>query len=106
MKPYVCGVLRKAYYKLARDCHPDKNKDDPRAHQKFQAVGEAYQVLGDEKRRGDYDKHGKEATNDMSIIDSSVFFTMLFGSDAFEPFIGKVGGSGWLVDRVPFIALP
>lgn len=80
----------KAYYKLARDCHPDKNPGDPTAHHKFQALGEAYQVLGDEKRRQEYDMHGKTATDKMPIVDSGLFFTMLFGSEALEPFVGKV----------------
>lgn len=87
---YYCVDCSKAYYRLALDCHPDKNPDDPTAHQKFQALGQAYQVLGDEKRRSDYDLHGKDAVQEMPTIDASLFFTMLFGSEALEPFVGKV----------------
>lgn len=82
--------IRKSYYKLAMDCHPDKNPDDPGANEKFQIIGEAYQVLGDETRRQQYDTHGKAATDKMDFLDHSLFFAMLFGSEAMEPFVGKV----------------
>lgn len=82
--------IRKQYYRLARDCHPDKNRDDPQATEKFQLIGEAYQVLGDETRREQYDRVGKAATESMDFIDHSVFFAMLFGSDALTPYIGKL----------------
>ena len=36
--------IRKAYFKLAKELHPDRNSADPDAHAKFQKVGEAYQV--------------------------------------------------------------
>eukprot|EP00922_Rhytidocystis_sp_ex-Travisia-forbesii_P042466 GHVS01063406.1.p1 GENE.GHVS01063406.1~~GHVS01063406.1.p1 ORF type:complete len:569 (+),score=126.29 GHVS01063406.1:388-2094(+) len=82
--------IRKQYYKLARRCHPDKNPDDPNAKLTFQKIGEAYQVLGDEDRRAKYDVDGSSAALDMPIIDSSLFFMMLFGSEALEPYIGKL----------------
>ena len=56
----------------------------------FFVIGEAYQVLGDEERREAYDTLGKSATADMPLIDSSMFFMMLFGSDEFEPYVGKL----------------
>ena len=37
------GQIRKAYFKLAKELHPDKNRDDPQAHDKFQRVGEVPQ---------------------------------------------------------------
>ncbi|XP_026191021.1 uncharacterized J domain-containing protein C3E7.11c [Cyclospora cayetanensis] len=82
--------IRKAYYKLALKCHPDKNPGDPEAHQKFQAIGEAYQVLNDPKRRAEYDKYGVSATRNMSFIDPALFFMMLFGSEQLDPYIGKL----------------
>eukprot|EP00923_Selenidium_pygospionis_P047033 GHVN01081179.1.p1 GENE.GHVN01081179.1~~GHVN01081179.1.p1 ORF type:complete len:572 (+),score=102.03 GHVN01081179.1:242-1957(+) len=82
--------IRKAYYQLARTSHPDKHPDDPEAKAKFQALGEAYQVLGDENRRAQYDKEGDSAAANMSMIECSLFFTMLFGSEELEPYVGKL----------------
>lgn len=49
--------IRKAYRKLAREYHPDVNKD-PAAKGKFEQVNEAYQVLSDEEKRHKYDRFG------------------------------------------------
>lgn len=48
--------IKKAYRKLAKKYHPDKNKGDTVAETKFKQVGEAYDVLGDEKKRAQYDQ--------------------------------------------------
>ncbi|KAK3604566.1 hypothetical protein CHS0354_026256 [Potamilus streckersoni] len=50
--------IKKAYYKLAKQYHPDVCKDDPNAAKKFQEVSEAYEVLGDAQKRQDYDTFG------------------------------------------------
>ncbi|KAL4103511.1 hypothetical protein QTP88_018877 [Uroleucon formosanum] len=50
--------IKKAYYQLAKKFHPDTNKGDPSASKKFQEVSEAYEVLGDEKKRSTYDTWG------------------------------------------------
>lgn len=65
--------------------HPDKNPDDPEAaSQKFQQIGEAYQVLSDPQLRAAYDKYGKEkAKPDQGFQDPTEFFTKLFGGEAF-----------------------
>ncbi|ORM42351.1 Chaperone protein dnaJ 10 [Babesia sp. Xinjiang] len=81
--------IKRQYYKLAKQYHPDKTGDASSA-EKFMKLGEAYQVLGDEKRRHAYDQFGKSACDEMPILDSSLFFMMLFGSDDFEPYVGKL----------------
>jgi DnaJ-class molecular chaperone len=47
--------IKKAYRKLALKYHPDKNGGDGSAEEKFKQISEAYQILGDSKKRADYD---------------------------------------------------
>ena len=72
--PYsVLGVPRKAsekeiksaFRKLAKRYHPDSNKDDPKAQEKFSEANQAYEILGDKDKRrkfdaGEIDAEGKE----------------------------------------------
>ncbi len=48
--------ITKAYRKLARDLHPDKNPGDAAAEEKFKDLAAAYDVLGDEAKRKEYDE--------------------------------------------------
>lgn len=54
-------AIKKAYRKLAKKYHPDANKDDPTAQQRFQEITEAYGVLSDPKQKALYDKYGHAA---------------------------------------------
>ncbi|GIX61684.1 DnaJ protein, putative [Babesia caballi] len=81
--------IKRQYYKLAKEYHPDKT-GDAKSAEKFMKLGEAYQVIGDEERRRMYDMHGKAVCDEMPILDSSLFFMVLFGSDDFEPYVGKL----------------
>jgi molecular chaperone DnaJ len=51
--------VKKAYRKLAKQYHPDANRNDPNAADRFKEVGEAYAVLSDEKKRAQYDQMRK-----------------------------------------------
>jgi curved DNA-binding protein len=52
--------IKKAYRKLARKLHPDLNPTDKDAHQKFQQINEANEVLSDPEKRKKYDQYGKD----------------------------------------------
>lgn len=52
--------LKKAYRRLSKQYHPDKNPNDQGAHDKFVAIAEAYETLSDEESRRIYDQYGHE----------------------------------------------
>ncbi len=93
--------IKLAYRKLARKFHPDVNKTDPKAKEKFIEIQEAYEVLNDENKRGNYDRFGHGGVQvDMSDFFSGgipgidELFRSIFGE--FSPFGGfdGFGGSG------------
>jgi len=61
--------IKKAYHKLSKKYHPDKNKDE-NAKVIFQQINEAYSILSDEKKKGVYDKYGKEGLESMGNSNS------------------------------------
>jgi DnaJ-class molecular chaperone len=48
--------IKKAFRKLAKQYHPDRNANDPKAKDKFAEVNAAYEILGDETKRGQFDR--------------------------------------------------
>ena len=52
--------VKKAYLKRAKQFHPDLHPDDPKAKAKFQALTEAYDVIGDPEKRAKYDRYGEQ----------------------------------------------
>ena len=53
------AALKKAYRRLAMECHPDRNNGDRAAEARFKEVTEAYEVLRDPQRRAVYDRYGE-----------------------------------------------
>lgn len=83
--------IKKAYRKLAITTHPDKNPGDETAHARFQAIGEAYQVLSNEDLRRRYDQFGiEQAVPGGGFEDPSELFGMIFGGEAFIDLIGEL----------------
>ncbi len=52
--------IKKAYRKKAKEFHPDRNKNNPQAEEKFKKVSEAYAVLSDKEKRKQYDQFGED----------------------------------------------
>ena len=50
--------IKRAYHQLAREYHPDLNKD-PGAEERFKEINEAYEILGDRRKRAEYDRWGR-----------------------------------------------
>ena len=48
--------IKKAFRKLAKKYHPDQNKTDPKAKEMFAEANSAYEILGDEKKRRQFDQ--------------------------------------------------
>jgi len=82
--------IKKAYYKAAQQCHPDKT-DDPGAEEQFKLISEAYGVLMDEEKRKLYDKYGRKRVQEMEGgADPTVIFKMIFGAGAFDDTFGEL----------------
>ncbi|MCB9989491.1 MAG: molecular chaperone DnaJ [Rhodospirillales bacterium] len=94
--------IKKAYRKLALKYHPDQNKDDHDAEEKFKEISEAYDVLKDEQKRAAYDRYGSAAFDgSMGGGAGGGFGGAGFGggfSDIFEDmfgdFMGRASGGG------------
>ena len=69
--------IKKAYRKLARQYHPDVNKD-PSAEEKFKEINSAYEILSDKTKKQQYDMHGDS----------------MFGGQNFHDFSRSHGGAG------------
>ncbi|MBA2505329.1 MAG: molecular chaperone DnaJ [Thermoleophilaceae bacterium] len=69
--------IKKAYRKLARRWHPDRNPDDPKAEDRFKEIQEAYDLVGDPEKRKEFDAGGG-----------------IFGGGGFDPGSFRTGAPG------------
>jgi len=108
------SMIKKAYFSKAKDIHPDKNRDDPKAHERFVELHEAYTVLSDEKKRDEYDRWGSSlgrggngsihAENfPLLSFDANLIVAILFSngsgdmsSPTVEKFVGELGIANFL----------
>src|SRR5947209_13493238 len=86
------ATIKKAFRKLARELHPDVNRHDPNAEEKFKEAAEAYEVLSDAERRATYDRYGHEGLRSGGYAPN--FDTFGSVADIFEAFFGGGGAFG------------
>lgn len=82
--------IKKAYYKLSLECHPDRHPNNPEAVQRFNLISKAYEIIGNEPSRKKYDKQGLDFDNNNISMDSTLLYTLIFGSDKFFDLIGQL----------------
>jgi len=86
------NTIKKAYRKLAKELHPDKNPDDPEAEAKFQDLGVAYETLKDPELRKIYDRGGEDALQKNERGGGGSPFDSFFGGGSpFDDFFGFGG---------------
>ena len=88
--------IDRAYRKLAIKYHPDSNRDDENAVEKFKEATEAYEVLSDPEKRERYDRHGHAGVDGVhqykDVEDIFEAFGDLFGGGMFGDLFGSRGG--------------
>src|SRR5215467_16167703 len=90
--------IKKAYRKVAMQYHPDRNPGDKAAEEKFKEAAEAYEILSDTDKRGQYDRYGHAGVSGngrggfgqggMNMEDIFSQFGDIFGDDLFGSFFG------------------
>lgn len=87
--------VKRAYLKRAKQFHPDLHPDDPKAKAKFQALTEAYEVIGDPEKRKKYDQYGENWRNADAFGGQGFGGASGSGGGGFEGFdFSSFGGGG------------
>lgn len=81
--------IKSAFRKLAKASHPDQNAGDPKAQDRFAELNQAYEIIGDEEKRGQFDRGEIDAAGKPRFAD----FGGAGGGDPFAAF-RKAGGAG------------
>ena len=91
--------IKKKFRRLARELHPDVNRHDPEAEEKFKEAAEAYEILSDDERRATYDRFGFEGLDSRGYASQAHgfgsfadIFDAFFGGDPFGAAFGRGGG--------------
>jgi molecular chaperone DnaJ len=91
--------IKKTFRRLARELHPDVNRHDPAAEEKFKEAAEAYEILSDAERRATYDRFGFEGLDSRGYASQAHgfgsfadIFDAFFGGDPFGAAFGRGGG--------------
>src|ERR687895_2660459 len=90
--------IKKAYRKLAQKHHPDSNRDDPKADEKFKEISQAYDVLKDSKKRQQYDQIRemlRAGYNPFTAGGNRVHNIRVEDLGDFEDLFGGAAGSGF-----------
>ncbi|MBS1837672.1 MAG: DnaJ domain-containing protein, partial [Actinobacteria bacterium] len=81
--------IKRSYRRLARECHPDANPDDPGAEARFKELAGAYEVLSDPEKRDRYDRFGSADGFDVGDPFGSGFSSL---GDLFDAVFSNEGG--------------
>ncbi|KAG2044153.1 DnaJ-domain-containing protein [Suillus americanus] len=83
--------IKKSYRRLAIKHHPDKNRDDPHAEERFKEIAIAYQTLSDQELRKKYNEFGPKGSQpEGGFVDPEEIFGAMFGGERFAPIIGQI----------------
>jgi len=87
--------IKKSYRRLAKKYHPDLNKGDKAAEEKFKEISEAYEVLMDKTKRAKYDQYGHAGINSQFGRGGFEWSNFTHFSDLEDIFGGGFGGGGF-----------
>jgi molecular chaperone DnaJ len=91
--------IKRAFRSLARELHPDVNRQDPGTEEKFKEAAEAYEILSDAERRATFDRYGFEGLESRGFASAAHgfgsfadIFDAFFGGDPFGGSFGRAAG--------------